>query len=69
MDEQKQIIVLSTPIVTQERFSKLTGLTEGQVRGMVEKGHLPSFKAGNAKPRFINLALLTQCALDAEDWQ
>lgn len=69
MDEQKQVMLLATPVMTQERFAQLTGLTVGQVRGMVEKGHLPSFKAGNAKPRFINVALLTRCALDEEDWQ
>jgi len=67
VDEQKQIIVLATPVMTQERFAQLTGLTEGQVRGMIEKGHLPSLKIG--KPRLVNIAALSQDALDKEDWQ
>ena len=46
MDEQKQIILIATPVMTQESFAQLTGLTEGQVRGMIEKGHLPSLKVG-----------------------
>lgn len=67
VDEQKQIILLATPVMTQERFAQLTGLTEGQVRGMIEKGHLPSLKIG--KPRLVNIAALSQDALDKEDWQ
>jgi len=67
VDEQKQIILIATPVMTQERFAQLTGLTEGQVRGMIEKGHLPSLKIG--KPRLVNIAALSQDALDKEDWQ
>ncbi|MDC0664366.1 hypothetical protein, partial [Marinobacter sp. SS21] len=66
VDEQKQIILLATPVMTQERFAQLTGLTEGQVRGMIEKGHLPSIKIG--KPRLVNVALVSQTALESEDW-
>lgn len=66
VDEQKQIILLATPVMTQERFAQLTGLTEGQVRGMIEKGHLPSIKIG--KPRLVNVALISQNAMDAEEW-
>lgn len=67
MDEQKNIILIPTPVMTQERFAQLTGLTEGQVRGMIEKGHLPSLKIG--KPRLVNIAALSQDALDKEDWR
>lgn len=67
MDEQKHIILIATPVMTQERFAQLTGLTEGQVRGMIEKGHLPSMKIG--KPRLVNVAALSQEALNKEDWQ
>lgn len=67
MDEQKQVILIATPVMTQERFAQLTGLTEGQVRGMIEKGHLPSMKIG--KPRLVNVAALSQEALNKEDWQ
>ncbi|MGM0769963.1 MAG: hypothetical protein ACQEV6_18285 [Pseudomonadota bacterium] len=66
MDEQKQIILLATPVMTQERYSQLTGLTEGQVRGQIEKGHLPSLKIGRV--RMVNIALLSQQAMDKEDW-
>ena len=68
VDEQKQVVLISTPVVTQDRFAELTGLTVGQVRGMVEKGHLPSIKLGNAKPRFVNVALINKAAMDQEDW-
>ena len=67
VDEQKQIILLATPVMTQERYSQLTGLTEGQVRGQIEKGHLPSLKIGRV--RMVNIAALSQQALDMEDWQ
>lgn len=35
VDEQKQIILLATPVMTQDRYAQLTGLTEGQVRGQL----------------------------------
>lgn len=40
----------------EERFAELSGLTEGVVQGMIEKGHLPSIKFG--RYRMINLARL-----------
>ncbi|PHQ27421.1 hypothetical protein CLH62_07595 [Marinobacter guineae] len=67
MDEQKPIILLATPVMTQDRYAQLTGLTEGQVRGQIEKGHLPSLKVGRV--RMVNIALLSQAALEQEDWQ
>ncbi len=42
VDEKKQIFLSATSVMTQERFAQLTGVSEGQVRGMIEKGHLPS---------------------------
>jgi hypothetical protein len=51
------------PYVTKQLFSQLSGLGEEQIRGMVEKGHLPSVKIG--KHRMINMALLTKEALEA----
>ncbi|MCG8517507.1 MAG: hypothetical protein MI794_05900 [Pseudomonadales bacterium] len=68
VDEQKGLVVLAAPVVTKEKFAEQTGLTVGQVRGMIEKGHLPSLKVGNAKVRFVNVAALTQEALSQEDW-
>lgn len=67
MDEQKHVILIATPVMTQERFAQLSGLTEGQVRGQIEKGHLPSFKIGRV--RLVNVAALSQDALDKEDFQ
>lgn len=42
-----------SPVVTKERFACLSGLTEGVIQGMIEKGHLPSVKIG--RHRLINL--------------
>ncbi|SFJ40864.1 hypothetical protein SAMN05216429_102239 [Marinobacter persicus] len=67
VDEQKQIILIATPVMTQERYAQLTGLTEGQVRGQIEKGHLAFIKIGRV--RMVNIAALSQQALDQEDWQ
>lgn len=66
MDEQKHIHLISTPVMTQERFAQLSGLTEGQVRGQIEKRHLPSIKIGRI--RLVNIAALSQEALDQEDF-
>jgi hypothetical protein len=67
VDEQKHVILIATPVMTQERFAQLSGLTEGQVRGQIEKGHLPSLKIGRV--RLVNVAALSQDALDKEDFQ
>jgi hypothetical protein len=67
VDEQKHVILIATPVMTQERFAQLSGLTEGQVRGQIEKGHLPSLKVGRV--RLVNVAALSQDALDKENWQ
>ena len=67
MDEQKHVILIATPVMTQERFAQLSGLSEGQVRGQIEKGHLPSVKIGRV--RLVNVAALSQDALDKEDFQ
>jgi len=66
VDEQKHVILIVTPVMTQERFAQLSGLTEGQVRGQIEKGHLPSLKVGRV--RLVNVAALSQDALEKENW-
>lgn len=66
VDEQKHVFMGSIPVMTQERFSQLSGLTEGQVRGMIEKGHLPSIKIG--KPRLVNVAALSREALEKDEF-
>lgn len=64
--EGNQLTLVSSPIATKERFSQLSGLEEGVIRGMIDKGHLPTVKIG--KYRLINLALL-QDELLREAWE
>lgn len=62
--EQKPAIQSTTPIVTKARFSEMSGLTEETLRGMIERGHLPTLKVG--KHRMINVALLTKECLEQD---
>lgn len=62
--EQKVSIPFSAPVVTKARFSELSGLSEEILRGMIERGHLPTLKVG--KHRMINVALLTKECLDQD---
>ncbi|MFC6633567.1 hypothetical protein [Microbulbifer taiwanensis] len=43
--------------MTRERFAEVSGLREGQVRGQIERGHLPVFSIGRLS--LVNVALLT----------
>lgn len=63
-NEQKKALQATTPIVTKARFSEMSGLTEETLRGMIERGHLPTLKIG--KHRMINVALLTQECLEQD---
>ena len=51
----------SIPLMHWERFAELVGVESGVIRGMADRGHLPSLVIG--RHRFINLALLTQRCL------
>ena len=51
-------LVSAGPVVTKRMFSEMSGLTEETIRGMIERGHLPTVKVG--KHRMINVALLTK---------
>jgi len=62
--DQKMNIPASAPVVTKARFSEMSGLTEETLRGMIERGHLPTLKVG--KHRMINVALLTKECLDQD---
>ncbi|WP_276783373.1 hypothetical protein [Thalassolituus oleivorans] len=54
-------LIMTLPVMAQDQFSQLTGLTQGVVRGMVERGQLPSVKIG--RYRLINVvALVEQCS-------
>jgi excisionase family DNA binding protein len=61
---QMQGLIGTGPVVTKRLFSQLTGLTEETIRGMIERGHLPTVKIG--KHRMVNVALLTKDALESE---
>ena len=63
---EEQPIPVSTPLATKERFSEMTGLGEDVIRGMIERGHLPSVKVG--RYRLVNVALLNQ-ELIREVWE
>lgn len=68
MEEMRQLpmqtISATGPIVTKKLFSQLTGLTEETIRGMIERGYLPTVKLG--KHRMVNVALLTKESLEQE---
>ncbi|WP_038003926.1 helix-turn-helix domain-containing protein [Teredinibacter turnerae] len=59
-----QGVVGAGPVVTKRLFAQLTGLTEETIRGMIERGHLPTVKIG--KHRMVNVALITKDALETE---
>lgn len=65
MDEKLKPVGFA-PVMTKERFAELTGLEEGVIRGMIDKGHLPSVKIG--KHRLVNVALLNTELL-TEAWE
>lgn len=52
------------PIVTREKFAQLSGLEEGVIRGMIDKGYLPTVKVG--KYRMVNVARLSADCFQAE---
>ena len=51
-----------TPVMTKERFAALVGVEVGVVRGMLDRGHLPSIKIG--RHRLINVAALQVVCLE-----
>ena len=69
MEEANSIInsaasVNAGPVVTKKLFSQLTGLSEETIRGMINRGHLPTFRIG--RHRLVNMALITKEALEAD---
>jgi len=57
---------LLVPVMTREQFAFHSGLGDEVVRGMLEKGHLPSVKIG--RHRLVNIARLTVESL-LEAWE
>lgn len=64
METESKSSAQSAPLVTKALFSTMSGLSEEILRGMIERGHLPSMKIG--KHRMINVALLTKECLEQE---
>lgn len=50
-------ILLPSPVMTRDRFAEVSGLREGQIRGQIERGHLPVFSIGRLT--LVNVVLLT----------
>ncbi|WP_299940169.1 hypothetical protein [uncultured Microbulbifer sp.] len=50
-------VLLASPVMTREKFSATSGLREGQIRGQIERGHLPVFHIGRLA--MVNVAQLT----------
>ncbi|WP_444894936.1 hypothetical protein [Microbulbifer sp. SSSA005] len=50
-------VQLASPVMTREKFASMSGLREGQIRGQIERGHLPVFHVGRLA--LVNVALLT----------
>lgn len=44
------------PEISQAKYAEMIGVSSDTVRGMVQRGHLPTIKRG--KHRLINLALI-----------
>lgn len=57
-------INIAPPYVTKKRFSEISGLQEDVIRGMIDRGYLPTVKIG--RHRLINLTLMTKEALAQE---
>lgn len=58
------MMVVISPIMSKERFSVLTGLTEDVIRNWIRNGYIPTVKVG--KRRMINVAKLTQEMMEIE---
>lgn len=54
----------SIPVMSREMFARLVGVSEDTVNGWVNRGYLPTFEMG--RYRLINVAILTQMALEKE---
>lgn len=57
-----QNLPAAVPVMTREKFAQHSGLAEGVVQGMIEKGHLPSIKIG--RYRLVNVARLSRDCID-----
>ena len=54
-------------VVTRQRFAEASGLTEETVRGMVNRGYLPSVLVG--RHRLVNIVALERHLAAEEDFE
>ncbi|RNF72509.1 DNA-binding protein [Marinomonas rhizomae] len=57
-------VLFTSPIVSQEQFSELVGLSPDVIRAWINRGLIPTVKIG--KRRLINVAKLTQEMMELE---
>lgn len=57
-------VLVTSPIVSQEQFSELVGLSPDVIRAWINRGLIPTVKIG--KRRLINVAKLTQEMMELE---
>jgi hypothetical protein len=60
----REQFVSFVPVMTREKFAELSGLPIGVVRGLINKGLLPTVSLG--KRNLVNLTLINQRALEKE---
>lgn len=58
------VLQIASPFVTIKKYAEMIGVSTGSVEAKIKGGHLPTIKQG--KNRLINVAKLTQMALEAE---
>ncbi|OSM07027.1 hypothetical protein MAIT1_00064 [Magnetofaba australis IT-1] len=51
-----------TPVMTQERFCELSGVSRGVVEGWIKRGYLPAVTIGRRV--MVNMVRLTRNCLD-----
>lgn len=56
------IHALPIPVMHQERFAELSGVSRGVLEGWVNRGYIPTIVIG--KHRLINLVELTQSCIE-----
>lgn len=60
-------LALVCPVVSKERFAEISGLEIGVIRGMLDRGYLPSVKIG--RHRLVNVAALQARCIGMEGGQ
>lgn len=67
---QLPTVATISPIMTRKRFAEITGLTDGQLEGMINRGQIPSIRPscfGRTRVSFVNVAKLYEMCLEDGD--